>query len=125
MSVLYCGSSCTLYVCISTSPTLFTGWYSSKHKRLQLRSCGSGTLGGGGGSLGCFLFGIQKVYFIVYEQKDAELKLRIIPLIFATFCEDVHKLDFSALGQKRFFYQNNHHSLIMRMSLFCLRFRDL
>ena len=41
------------------------------------------------GSLGCFLFGLQKVYFIVYEQKDAKLKFRIIPLIFATFCKHV------------------------------------
>ena len=91
MSALHCDSSCTRYVCmkISTSPTQFTVWYSSKHNKLQLPSRGAGTLEG---SLGCFLFHLQKVYFIVYEQNDEKLKYMIIPLTFATFCENVHKM---------------------------------
>ena len=36
-----------------------------------------------------FLIGLQKVYFAVYEQKDAKLKFRFILSIFATFCEHV------------------------------------
>ena len=69
---------------ISTSPTQFTDWYCSKHKTLWLLSWEGWHFRG---SPGYFLFGLQNMCFSVNEQKDANLKFRIIPLIFATVYE--------------------------------------
>ena len=76
---------------ISTSPTQFTDWYCSKHKKVTAGLMGGLELRG---SLGYFLFGLQKVYFSVNDQKDVNLNLRIIPLIFAMVYEHVHSSGF-------------------------------
>ena len=41
-----------------------------------------------------YLIGPERAFFVVFGTKDAKLELRFIPLIFATFCEQLFNCSF-------------------------------